>query len=190
MSLLVLVVGLALWCGVHLIPAVAPDARAGLIQRLGLRPYRGLFALLIVASVVLMVLGWRGANFIPVYPPPTWGRHITMVLVLVAFILFFSARAPTNLKRVFRHPQLTGVHVWGLGHLLANGDVRSVLLFGTFAAWPIVEMSLISRREGAWQKPGPQPLRNDVVLLVIATIIYAVIAHFHGWLFGMPAILR
>lgn len=185
-----LVLGLALWCGVHLFPAVAPDARAGLIQRAGLNPYRGLFALLIVASVVLMVLGWRSAGFVHVYPPPVWGRHLTMLFVLIAFILFCAARAPTNLKRVIRHPQLIGVHVWGIGHLLANGDLRSVLLFGTFAVWPIVEISFINRREGAWQKPARQPVRGDIVLVVIATILYAVIAHFHGWLFGMPAILR
>ena len=113
-----------------------------------------------------------------------------MLLVLLGFILFFAARAPTNLKRIFRHPQLTGVHVWALGHLLANGDARSILLFGTFAAWPIVEMSFINRRDGAWQKPAPRPVRNDVILVAAATAIYAVVLYFHGSWFGMPLISR
>ncbi len=123
------VLGLAGWCVAHLMPSVAPGLRGRLMSTVGAGPYKGLFALTIVGSLLLIIFGWRAADPSFVYAEPEWGRIVNMATMLVGFILFVSARLPTNIKRYIRHPQLTAVVLWAVGHLLANGDSRSVILF-------------------------------------------------------------
>jgi uncharacterized membrane protein len=79
---------------------------------------------------------------------------------------------------------LTGVAIWGFGHLLANGESRSIVLFGGLAAWAIIEIFLLNRRDGAWVKPEPVPVKKDVILAVAGVVVYAVVAVSHKWLFG------
>ena len=90
---------------------------------------------MIVGSIVLMVAGWRSAAADIVYEPPAWGRHFAMLLMLVAFFLFAFSHGKSNAKRFIRHPQLTAVVVWAIAHLLANGDTRSLTLFGVLGIW-------------------------------------------------------
>lgn len=180
-----LVTGIAVWCVVHLFPSVMPETREKLIARLGNNAYRGLFALVILASLVVIVLGWRSATPTAIYAPPIQGSPIVSVLVFLAFILFVAARANTNLKRILRHPQLTGVIVWSVAHLLANGDSRSVALFCSLGVWAVLEILLINRRDGAWEKPAAAPVQSDVVVVVIAAVAFAVIFYFHELLFGV-----
>jgi uncharacterized membrane protein len=94
---------------------------------------------------------------------------------------------PTNLKRWIRHPQLTGVAVWGLAHLVANGDTRSLVLFGGLGAWAVLEIVLINRREGAWQKPAPLPITADLKPLVAAAVAFALLLYLHPWIAGGAA---
>ena len=125
-----LAAGVLLWTLVHLSPAVEPGIRRSLTGRLGENPYKGLFALSLLLSLALIVAGWRSTVPQHVYLPPVWGRHLAMLLMVVAVILFGAANYPTAIKRYLRHPMLTGMAVWSLAHLLANGDSRSLLLFG------------------------------------------------------------
>jgi len=148
-----LVAGVLLWSVVHLFPAIATGGRRALVARLGDGPYRGLFALLIVCSLVCIVLGWRSTTPVAVYTPAPAMRSVTLGLMVVALILFVSARAPTDIKRLIRHPQLTGVLTWAVAHLLSNGDSRSLVLFGGIGVWTIVEMFVINARDGRWRKP-------------------------------------
>jgi len=180
-----LIAGVALWCATHLFPAYAPGPRRALVARLGENAYKGVFALLIVASLALIVMGWKAALPGFVYAPPTWGRHATALLVLIAFILFGASHGHNNIRRALRHPQLTAVIVWGIGHLLANGDTRSVILFGSLTAWALVEILLINRREGARVKPERAPVRKDVIAVVAGVVVYALVAWAHPWLFGV-----
>ena len=122
--------GVILWSVVHVIPSLAPGARAGLIERLGETGYKIGFALLIVGSIVLIIIGWRSAAADIVYQLPAWGRHFALLSMLVAFLLFAFSQGKSNLERFTRHPQLTAVVVWAVAHLLANGDNHSVTLFG------------------------------------------------------------
>lgn len=185
-----LVTGIAVWCVVHLLPSVMPAKREKLIARLGNNAYRGLFSIIILASLVVIVLGWRAATPSAIYAPPLQGSPIVALLVFLAFVLFVAARAKTNLKRILRHPQLTGVIVWSAAHLLANGDSRSVALFGGLGVWALVEIALINRRDGAWEKPAAAPARSDANVILIAAIAFAVLLYFHEVLFGVAPIAR
>ncbi len=182
-----LILGLALWIGVHLFPSVLPAARAGLIERLGEGPYKGLFALDLVIAILLMVFGWRSAMPEYWYAAPLAGTPmVTFALVLIAFVLMGAANAPTNLKRRLRHPMLTGVIVWAVAHLLANGDSRSVVLFGGLAIWAVISIFTINARDGEWEKPDPVPGSKDIVLVAIGAALTAVVAFFHEYLSGVP----
>ena len=181
-----LIVGVLLWIVVHLFPSVLPQARASLIARLGEGPYKGLFAVDLVIAILLMVFGWRSAMPEYWYTPPLAGMQtVTFVLVMIAFILMGAANAPNNLKRHLRHPMLTGVIVWAVAHLLANGDSRSVILFGGLGIWAAIAIITINRRDGEYEKPEPVAASKDVVLVAIGAALTAVVAFFHQYLSGV-----
>lgn len=180
-----LAAGVILWSITHLFPAIAPAVRDRCIARLGRQPYRGLFSLVIVTSLVLIVVGWQRTALAAVYVPPLVGSLVVPVLVFIAFFLLAASHAPGNTKRWLRHPMLTGTVVWAAAHLLANGDNRSVVLFGGIGLWAIVSIVLINRRDGARETPGPVPISRDLMTLVAAAVVYALIAYIHPWLFGV-----
>ena len=99
-----------------------------------------------------------------------------------------AARRKTNIKRVLRHPQLTGLVLWSIGHLLANGDNRSLILFSWLAVWAILEMIMISRREGEWKKPDPVSVKYDVITGIGGCVLYAVLLLAHPYLSGIKLI--
>ncbi|MCG7869144.1 MAG: NnrU family protein [Candidatus Thiodiazotropha taylori] len=185
-----LLIGLTLWAGVHLFPSLLPQVRDDLIKRIGDGPYQGLFALLILTGVVLIVFGWRGTVPTQVYAPPAGLRHAAMLLVVIGFILMAAASFPrTRVKRLIRHPQLTGVLLWALAHLLANGDSRSLLLFSVMAIWTVVSMLLINRRDGAWVKPETtMAWYGELLVVVVGVGIAALVVRFHVYLAGVPLI--
>lgn len=184
-GLWLLCLGIALWIGVHLVPSYGVALRTQLVAKIGLGPYKGLFSILIVSSLVLIVLGWRGTPPEPVYLPPAWGRHATMTLMVIALLLFFAGRLPTNLKRLMRHPQLAGVTLWAIAHLIANGEVRSLVLFTGIGAWGLLEMAAINHRVGAWVRPAPVPALRDVVLVVVALVAYGLLLYLHRYITGI-----
>ncbi|MFV2091166.1 MAG: NnrU family protein, partial [Pseudomonadales bacterium] len=120
-------------------------------------------------------------------PPLAAMPYVVAVLVLIAFVLMGAANAPTNIKRLLRHPMLTGVIVWGIAHLLANGDNRSVVLFGGLSIWAVIEIFTISRRDGAWTKPATVPLAKEPILIGIGFVLFALVLYFHNFLFGVAA---
>ena len=187
-AMIILLAGLTLWAAVHWFPAALPDQRNALVAKLGEGPYKGLFSLLIVLSIVLIIAGWRAAPIVQAYLPPMFGNLFIALAVYLAFVLFFAARIPNNLRRIVRHPQLTGVVLWAGAHLLVNGQVRDLLLFGGMGIWAIVGMLLANRRDGAWQRPAPVPIWQDIILAAVALVVTALLFHFHGTLFGMSAI--
>lgn len=182
-----LILGVALWALVHLFPALAPARRTALNERLGQR-YRGLFSLLILISLALIVIGWRSTIPVLVYPPQIWGRHLAYLLVLIAFVLFAAAKSENNIRRLVRHPMLTAVVIWAVGHLFANGDIRSLILFSGMGVWAIAEMMLINRRDGAWQKPAAVPVKKDLFTVVIGAVVMVIFMFLHPFFTGMMVI--
>ena len=183
-----LVVGILMFTLVHLFPAIARPTRDHLAERLGSGAYQGLFALTILISIVVIVFGWKSAQPTLVYAPVIAPGLVTSGLMLLAFLLFIASNLPTNLKRWIRHPQMTGTLLWSVTHLLANGDSRSVILFGSLGAWSILEMLLCNRRDGPRQKPEPVALTKDVVVVIAGVALFAVFAYSHRWLFGVTVV--
>ena len=180
-----LVAGLALFVVLHLIPS-APPLRAGLVARMGEMPYRGVFALIAFASLAMVVWGFSQAPYEPVYSPPVWGRHAALTLVPLALVLFAAANMPTHIRAFVQHPMLLGLLLWALAHLAANGDLRSVTLFGTFAGFAVVAaVSAVARGKRPATDKAPR-LAMDGAALVSGLVAAGVFAYFHSALFGMP----
>lgn len=178
--------GLMLWSVVHLFPVLAPGLRQVLVGRMGEKGYKGFFALLIVLSVVLIVYGWRHAIPTHAYLLPPAFKHVAMFLIVVAFILMGAAQYPTRIKRIVRHPQLTGVMTWAVAHLLLNGDSRSILLFGWLGVWALLEIILINRREGAWVKPESPTWGREFRGAAISVVVIVVVVFIHPYIAGVP----
>lgn len=180
--------GIALWFVIHSLPAVAPASRSALQKKLGEQAYRGVFSLVILGSLLLIVFGWKSAVPSAVYAPPLGPGVLVSVLVLVGLILFFASQMNGHLKRVLRHPQMIGTLFWAGAHLLANGDSRSVALFGTFAVWALFEIIMINRREGPRTETTTASGKFDVIAVVVGGVAFAVVGHFHQSLFGVAPI--
>jgi len=181
----VLVLGLLLFFAMHLVPTV-PALRAGLVARLGENGYKLAFSLASLAGLVLIVVGWQRAPYEPVYAPPAWGRHLAMVLVPVALVLLAAANMPGHIRYRLKHPMLIGVLLWAFAHLAANGDLRSIVLFGAFAAYALVDMLSEIARGKTLVGPKPPRAAMDAAALAGGLAVAALLAYFHGALFGVP----
>lgn len=184
--MLLLVSGILLFACVHFVPALAPSLRTGTIQRLGEGPYKGIFSLLLLAAFALMIAGWRNTVPTPVYTPPVALHKVALGLMAVAFLLLVASTRNSRLRLLVRHPQLTGVALWGFAHLLLNGDNRSTALFGGMAAWALIEMVVISRRQGVWIRTAAPSWGAEVVTVMFATLTIGAIIYVHPWLSGVP----
>lgn len=181
-----LVCGLLLWSLTHYLPTLGRPVRTSMIDRLGENAYKGLFSILMILSIVLIVYGWKGTIPTHVYAPPAAGNLLAAILMLLAFILFVAGAQPTRIKQLLRHPQLTSVVVFSAAHLLVNGDSRSLLLFTWLAIWALVDMALINRRDGAWEKPPAPGWAVEARLMIIAVVIFVVMVFVHPYLSGVP----
>jgi len=181
-----LIAGLVLWTVAHFFKRLAPEARAAMTEKLGEGPARGIMGLILLASVAMMVVGFRAAPVEIAYETPSWTRHANNALMLIAVALLGMGSSKGRARTWLRHPMLTGVLVWSFAHLLVNGDVASIVLFSGLAAWALVAMVLINLQEGAWDKPAPGPASGDIKWLVISAVVFAVIAGLHIWIGPSP----
>ena len=180
-----LVAGLVLFLLLHLIPSAAP-LRAALVERMGEKPYRGVFGIVAFASLAMIVWGFSRAPLDPLYVPPVWGRHAAMTVVPIALVLFAAANMPTHIRALVRHPMLIGLFLWALAHLLANGESRSIVLFGGFALFAVVEtVSAVARGKAPPTEPAPR-FTMDAAAVVGGLLVAGLLMRFHGALFGMP----
>lgn len=175
----ILIAGVFLWCAVHFVPTLAKGLKETLVERIGPKPYKIVFALLIFASLGLIILGWNMVEPVNLYDPPEWGLHVNNGLMLISIYLFVSAERRSIVRRILRHPMLSGLFVWGIAHLLANGDQRSVIVFGTMTIWAVLEIHLINAREGAWNKPDAPGVKTEIIGLMITAVIVGVIVFLH-----------
>jgi len=183
-----LVLGILLWSVVHLFKAAAPSARQRIIENSGEGVYKGVFSLLILGSLALIILGWRSSTPELIYALPVYLRHTAMLVMLIAIILFVAAIVPSNINRLIRHPQLTSVLVWAFAHLLANGETRSLVLFGGLGIWAILEILFINRRDSVWAKPDPVAWWRTLIPIIAGSVVYAVVFYFHASIAGVPLI--
>ena len=185
-----LIAGLVVFLGVHSVRVMAEDWRARTIARIGLQPWKGIYSMLSLAGLGLIVYGFDVARDAPtmLWNPPDGMRHATALLTLVAFILITAAYIPGNsLKARWHHPMLLGVKCWAVGHLLANGSVAHVLLFGTFLLWAVVDFVVARRRDraaGTVYPPGTPGM--TLVTVVIGAVAWVGVTFWlHGLLIGI-----
>ena len=174
-----LILGLLLFVGVHMVPAQT-SLRRGLAGRFGEGAYKAVFALVAAAGLALIVAGYHKLQLMPgknpvLWSPPVWGRHATMLLMLPVFPLLIAAYLPGRIAGRVRHPMLTAVKLWALGHLFVRGDAASLLLFAGLLAWAVADRISLGARERAGLvaiKSGPW--RNDAIAVVVGLALYVV----------------
>ena len=175
-----LLLGLALFLGVHSTRIVADGWRSATIARVGEKPWKGIYSLLSIAGFVLLVIGYGAARQSPVvlFVPPVWTRHLAALLTIPAFVLLAAAYVPGNaIKRAVGHPMLAGVKVWALAHLLANGTLADLLLFGTFLAWAVLGFIAARRRDRAAGTTYPAgPGSRTAITVAVGLVAWAVFA--------------
>lgn len=176
-----LLLGLALWFAAHLFKRLAPGLRA----RLGDKA-RGAFAVAILASVVLMIVGYRQVDYVLLWDAPAWAWHVNNLLVLIGFYLFAVSGAKTRAHQYVRHPQLTGFSLWAAGHLIVNGHLDAVILFGGLLIWAIAEMLIINAQEPDWTPPPKGPIRKEFTSVAATLVLFGVVAWIHAWLGYYP----
>ena len=174
-----LVIGLVVFLGIHLLPT-EPSVRNGLVARFGENAYKAAFSVISLIGFVLIVVGYHKLQMMPgknpqLWYPPHFMRHIAFLLMVPVFILLVAAYVPSRIRDAIRHPMLAAIKIWALAHLLVNGDLGSLLLFGGFLAFAVYDRISVKRR-GALGPLGARtgPWINDVIVVALGTGLYVV----------------
>jgi len=189
MGLAILILGLAIFIGTHAFVSLRGH-REKLIARIGAGPYKGLFSLVSILGVVLAAYGfalYRRTGLIPVWSPPDFMRHLAEALMWPAFVLVAAAYIPGTIKKTLKHPMLVGGKLWAFAHLISNGDLGGIVLFGSFLGWAVYDRISLKRRAD----PGAPPIpvggwKNDAVAVVVGTLIYLAVGLVFHPLAGVP----
>ncbi|TFH85101.1 NnrU family protein [Billgrantia azerbaijanica] len=186
--MLVMILGLVIFLGVHSVRIVAEEWRQAQIARLGEGPWKGLYSLASIVGLALAIWGYGLMRLDPVWvwTPPAGLRHLVALLMIPAFILLVAAYVPGNaIKTKLGHPMILAVKVWAFAHLLANGRLGDIVFFGAFLLWAVFDFRAARRRE---QPAMPAPrMAASIATLVIGVIVYYLFAfHLHAWITGVP----
>jgi uncharacterized membrane protein len=194
MGLAILVVGLVVFLGGHAFVTCRAQ-RAAVIARIGEGPYKGLFAL--VAAIGLILIGYgfsvyRTTGWIDVWYPPRWTHYITQLLMWPASIFVVAAYIRGDLWRALKHPMLVGVKTWAVAHLISNGDLGSIVLFGSVLAWAVFDRITLKRRTDAGALLIPAAgRRRDLIAIAVGTALYLALGFiFHPLVVGAPVFGR
>jgi uncharacterized membrane protein len=189
--MLLLIAGLILFLGTHSLPMFA-DKRLALEEKFGVLGYKGLFAVVSAIGFVMIIYGYgaaRAAGPAIIYDPPFWLRHVTMLFMVPVFIFLVAAYVPCRIKKALKHPMLVAVKLWAFSHLLTNGDLASVLLFGSFLVWAVADRISLKRRGlggGAVMAKEPGKF-SDIIVILIGLGLYVLFAFkLHVLLIGVP----
>jgi uncharacterized membrane protein len=179
--MLLLIVGCVLFFSVHLVPTQR-ELRAGFVARFGETPYRIAFSVISAIGLALIVIGYGKLQGLAsknpeLWSPPVWSRHLAFVLMVPSLVLLAAAYIPSRIRALVGHPMLTAVKIWAFAHLLANGDLASLVLFGSFLSYAVFDRISVKRREAAaGPRPGPTPpLWGDLLAVAIGLAAYALL---------------
>ncbi|SLN50400.1 NnrU family protein [Ruegeria meonggei] len=175
MGFVLLILGVALWWAAHLFKRLMPAQRAAMGNG-----GKGVVTLLLVAAILLMIFGYRMTDTIFVWAPPTFMVHINNLLVLIAIYMMSPAGQKGRLLNKMRHPMLGGMKLWAFAHLLVNGDLASIVLFGGLLAWAVVEVIVINRSEPDWTPGEPGTYGKDAIFFVASIVLLGIIGYIHG----------
>ena len=177
MGYTLLILGLLAWSGSHLWKRLAPASREAWGEK-----GKGLVSVLSLGGIVLMVLGYRWADALVLWEGPRALNHVNNLLMLLVFYLYAASGMKTGITRVIRHPQLTAVKTWAVAHLLVNGTLADLILFGGLLAWAVVSVILINRQKPVWDKNPPAPMGKEIGAVVGAVVVVLAVGWLHGWL--------
>ena len=188
MGLLVLIFGLVLLLGAHVFVTFR-KLRAMAIEELG-RGYRAVFSVFALAGLALIVWGYgeyRAHEWVQVWNPPPYMRHITVALMLIAVVMLVAAFIPSHIKAWLKHPMLNSVKMWAFAHLLVNGDLGSIVMFGSFLVWAsYARLAARWRGDRGFTTP-PVGWRNDVIVVAVGVVVYLLLGfYFHPYVIGLP----
>lgn len=188
--MIVLVAGLLLFLGPHSVRLVADDWRSERIASMGEGRWKGLYSLVSLVGFALIIWGYgmaRASQGAPLWAPPAWSRHLASPLTLVAFVLIVAAYVPrSRLRALVGHPMLLGTVLWALAHLLANGGVADLVLFGAFLVWSAVDFVALRRRDRVEGRQRRGAWGSDLTSVVVGTVAWYVFAmYLHGPLIGV-----
>ncbi|HEY0682453.1 MAG TPA: NnrU family protein [Steroidobacter sp.] len=174
-----LILGLVIFLGVHSVEIFSPTFRSRTVARMGEGAYKGIYSVLSIIGFVLLVWGYGVARQDPilVYAPPAWTRHLAALVMLPVFPLLLAAYLPGRIKAAVKHPMLAAIKAWAFAHLLANGMLADLLLFGGFLIWAVADRISVKRRAVVRPVPGPPPMKyNDVIAVVGGLALYVIFA--------------
>jgi uncharacterized membrane protein len=193
MGLLILIIGLVVMLGAHVFVTFRA-ARANLMAQLGQNGYRALFSIIAIVGLALVIWGYgeyRAHELVQVWSPPAFMRHITVGLMLIAVIVFTAYFIPSHIKLWVKHPMLTGIKTWAFAHLLSNGDLGSILLFGAFLAWGVYARIAAKKRGDLGATTAPAGWINDIIVVVLGIVIFLALGYaFHPMVIGVPVFGR
>ncbi len=193
--MLFLVLGLVLFLGVHSVRIVADGWRTQTVARWGEMPWKGLYSVVSAVGLVLIIWGYGLARQQPVvlWVPPIGMRHAAALLTLIAFVLLAATYVPRNaIKARLHHPMVLGVKVWALAHLLSNGNLADVVLFGSFLLWAVLSFRAARQRDRALNTAyAPGTAAGTVAAVVVGTVAWVGFAFWaHAWLMGVAPLGR
>ena len=193
MGVALLLAGLVVFLASHLFVR-SRERRARVIAAIGETPYRVLFGVVSTLGVVLIAWGfarYRSDAWVDVWEPPLGMRHLTIALMLPAIVLLYASVLPGHLSRWTKYPALAAVKLWAVAHLLANGDLGSILLFGSFLAWGVIARIAAKKAGEAGAVTAPSGYINDVLVVVVGLALYFALGFFfHPYLIGVPVFKR
>jgi uncharacterized membrane protein len=190
--MLILVAGLVLFLGAHCVSIIAPHWRDRMVLLVGALQWKGLYALIAIVGFAAIIWGYGLAADSPVtlYTPPYWLHYATFVLMLPVFPLVLAAYLPGKIKAATRHPLLAATKFWATAHLLSNGTLAAVLLFGSFLAWAIVDRISLKNRVQAPIQTLPASAFNDAIAVIVGLSLYVVFVwRLHLWLIGVQPLV-
>lgn len=189
MGFVILIFGLAVFFAVHLFMTFR-DARANAIAKLGSGAYRVIFGAVSITGLALIVWGYgqyRAHEWVQIWTPPAFMRHITIGLMLFAAIFFTAAFIPSHIKARLHHPMLASVKTWAFAHLLSNGDLGSMILFGAFLAWAVYARISAKSRRDLGMTAAPDGWLNDILVVAVGIVIFLALGYaFHPMVIGVP----
>ena len=187
----ILLLGLVIFFAVHSVSIVNEPWRDRMVATMGEVPWKGVYTLAAIVGFALIVWGYGLARYDPVvlYAPPLWLRHVALVLLLPVFPLLLATYFPGRIKTATKHPTLVAVKLWAVAHLLANGTLADVLLFGAFLIWAVVDRISMKRRTQRTLPGAPPSKTNDIVAIAAGLVLYvAFVLWLHTWLIGVSPI--
>ena len=176
------ILGIIIFFSIHLVP-IFPIKNI-LINRLGENKYKGLFSLIALVGLLIIIYGFSHADFYPIWDPLPYSKEIALALMPISIILLAAAKMQTNIIRFIKHPMLIGILIWSIVHLIANGDLRSIILFASFGVYALIDI-IFSKKVLTTNITANYTLTKDVIVIIIGLVVYVIIVYFHQFIAGV-----